>query len=318
MKLARARRAIGLLAALFALAIAARSSRGQSEAPPPPPPPGGNVFYERIGPGPQAPDAMDFLGFQAGLNGQTVTGAPFTATFTTQNTQVLADGNRIQRTITGTIARDSQGRTRRDMTLPAIGPWTTSNQAAPHVILINDVVAGTQYILDPGRKVAHQVRLFIRGQRFAGGAENGGSSQVEGNLAIENDMPGKPRDVTATPLGMQTINGVQAEGTRYTRTIPAGQIGNEKPIVITTERWYSPDLLMVVMTKRTDPMSGDSVRQLTDIQRGEPDATLFQVPSDYTLQKGGIARVIIGRAPGAALSLPDAPGLPPLPPPPQD
>ena len=123
--------------------------------------------------------------------------------------------------------------------------------------------------------------------------------------------------MTTTDLGTRTINGVEAEGTRYTRTIPAGQIGNEKAIAITTERWYSPDLQMVVMTKRTDPIRGDSIRQLTDIQRGEPDRTLFQVPADYTLQKGRVARMIIGRAPQTPPA-PPAAGAPEPPAPPQD
>ena len=92
------------------------------------------------------------MGFEAGFGGKTVTGAPFSATFSTQTTQALADGNQIQRSTTGTIARDSQGRTRRDMTLPAIGAWGTSGQAAPHAVFINDSVAGTQYILQPDQK----------------------------------------------------------------------------------------------------------------------------------------------------------------------
>ncbi|MGH8115240.1 MAG: hypothetical protein ACREPS_09355, partial [Rhodanobacteraceae bacterium] len=151
---------------------------------------------------------MDFIGFEAGLGGKTVTGAPFTATLSVQKTQTLADGNQINRSTTGTIARDSQGRVRREMTLPAIGAYATTSQGAPHVIFINDVVAGTQYILEPDRKIAHQVRLDRRGGRF----------RVQNNGA----RPAGDGNVTTTSLGTQTINGVQAQGTRYTRTIPAG------------------------------------------------------------------------------------------------
>ena len=85
---------------------------------------------------------------------------------------------------------------------------------------------------------------------------------------------------------MQTINGVQATGTRVTRTIPAGQIGNAQPIQVVTETWRSPDLQVPVMTKRIDPMHGNVVTQLTNIARAEPDPSLFQVPSDYTVTKG--------------------------------
>ena len=96
-----------------------------------------------------------------------------------------------------------------------------------------------------------------------------------------------PHDVVSTSLGTQTVGGVSAEGTRYTRTIPVGQIGNSKPLVIVTERWYSPDLQMVVMTKRTDPRAGETIFSVSNIQRQEPAASLFQIPADYTLQQHG-------------------------------
>ncbi|MGH9715685.1 MAG: hypothetical protein ACRD4R_03005 [Candidatus Acidiferrales bacterium] len=294
-KIARAVGAAVLLAGLASLggAVKAQAAGQSTSQAPPNPPPGRNVTYFRAGPGPMGTgDAMDFVGFEAGLGGKTVAGAPFTATISTQRTEVLADGNRIDRTTTGTIARDSEGSVRRDMTLPAIGAWATSNQGAPHVIFINDAVSKMQYILEPDRKIAHEVRAF-RGRRHI---------RIDRNLAPAADAG----NVTTTSLGTQTINGVQVQGMRYTHTIPAGQIGNEKPIVITTERWYSPELQMYVLTKTTDPMRGDSVRQLTNIQMGEPDPSLFQVPPDYTVEKGNFQTIRRRRRLGA----------PPTPPPP--
>ena len=93
-------------------------------------------------------------------------------------------------------------------------------------------------------------------------------------------------------LGMQLCAGVNAQGTRTTRTIPAGTIGNAQALTITNERWVSPDLQTVVMSKRTDPRTGSASFQLTNIVKQEPDPTLFQVPSDYTVQdsRGGGGR----------------------------
>jgi len=242
------------------------------------PPPGG--FHDR---GPGGPgDEIGFVGFEMGLEGKTVSGAPFSATFSTKTTQTLSDGNQIQRSTTGTIARDSQGRVRRDMTLPAIGPWATSGMAAPHVVFLSDPVAGTRYILEPDRKVARQMRAG----RFARQTNNGAAEMMPRN----RDM----KDVVTTDLGTQTVAGVAAQGTRYTRTIPAGAIGNEKPIVIVTERWYSPDLQINVLTKHSDPRNGETITQLTDIQRQEPDASLFQVPSDYAIRQGPRMRMRSG------------------------
>jgi hypothetical protein len=240
--------------------------------------------------------AIGFEGFEAGFGGKTVTSAPFTATFSTQTSQVLADGNQIQRTTTGTIVRDSQGRTRRDLTLSSIGPWTASGKAAPHVVIINDPVANVQYILDADRKIARKVVPPPANWRGPNGAAPSSGAQR------------MPKDETTVDLGTQSIGGVNAQGTRTTRTIPAGLIGNSQPLSITAERWLSPDLQTVVMTKRTDPRTGTALYQLTNIMRQEPDPTLFQVPSDYTVQDsriGGGGRR--GRMPPASANGSSAP-----------
>ena len=93
------------------------------------------------------------------------------------------------------------------------------------------------------------------------------------------DEPGSA-NLKRESLGTQVIEGVTAEGTRVTRTIPAGTIGNEKPLVITAETWRSAELQIVVLSKRSDPRFGETVYKLTDIRRGEPDPSLFQVPKD--------------------------------------
>lgn len=271
-------------AMLLAFAMACNIARAQSDAPPSPPPPGHDVFYMRMGGGPMGPDdSIGFVGFEADLGGKTVTGAPFSATISTQTTQVLADGNHINRTTSGTIARDSQGRTRRDMTLPAIGGWGTTGQAAPHVVFINDSVAGTRYILQPDKKVARKMQGMHHGGKHGDGMPPGGP----GDMQYGGAGRAGSNNVATTSLGTQTINGVQAEGTRTTRTIPAGTIGNANAIVITSERWYSSELQTVVMSKRSDPFMGETTFQLTNIQKQEPGTSLFQVPADYTVKEGG-------------------------------
>ncbi len=266
----------------------------QTDAPPPPPPGGPGFAHGAHRPfGPD--DALGFVGFEERLGGKTVTGAPFSASVSTTTTQVLPDGNQIQRTTTGTFARDSQGRTRSDMTLSAIGPWASSGKTPPHISTITDPVGGAQYMLDSNRKIAHKTQFRVRGQQRANAA-----NRPRPNIANE-------KNVTTSSLGTQIIGGVSAEGTLYTRTIPANTIGNAKPLVITMERWYSPDLQTVVMTKRSDPRTGTRVFQLADISRTEPDASLFQVPSDYSVKQGGPR--------GAARAWRGGGQTPPLPPP---
>ena len=261
---------VAAMAVLFLMTSSgawAQSAEPPDQTPPPPPHRGGAMF-ERMGPG---FDGMGFVGFEAGLNGKTVTGTPFTASFSTQTTETLTDGNKIERNSTGTVARDSAGRTRRDMTLAAIGPWAASGKTPPQVSFINDPVAGTRYVLEANTKTAHKMSGHNRG------ADAARSSAMTARLQ---------KNTTTESLGTQTINGVSAQGTRTTRTIPAGEMGNEKPIVIVKETWYSPELQITVMTKRTDPRMGETVSQLTNIQKQEPAAALFQVPSDYSVKQG--------------------------------
>jgi len=86
-------------------------------------------------------------------------------------------------------------------------------------------------------------------------------------------------------LGKMTIEGLEAEGKRTTSTIETGAIGNDRPIQVVTERWYSPELQTVVSTRNTDPRMGEMSFQLTNVHRGEPGAYLFQIPSGYTVSE---------------------------------
>jgi hypothetical protein len=53
-----------------------------------------------------------------------------------------------------------------------------------------------------------------------------------------------------------------------------------------SEKWVARDLQIVVEAHRHDPMHGDATYTVTSITRGEPDASLFEVPAGYTIQDG--------------------------------
>jgi hypothetical protein len=205
------------------------------------------------------------------MRGEVVKASPFSAQTSVETTQTLPDGNVISRKVTGAVYRDSQGRTRHEESLPAIGSFAASGNA-PHAAFINDPVAGVHYVLEEDHKVARKFTPVDKA-----------------NVMHDHprDKPQSDLQETTESLGTQTINGVAAQGTRVTRTIPAGKIGNEKPIQIVTEKWVSPELQTTVMVKHSDPRNGTMVFQLQNISRAEPAATLFQVPSDYAVKEGG-------------------------------
>lgn len=240
-----------------------------------------------------------------------IIGAPYSATIMNESVETLTDGNRIVHKTTGTTARDSQGRTRQDTTLPAIGNLSAAN--APHLIFIHDPVGQVSYTLNMTQKTAQKMPKLpppppgASGETFsmrvvqgdvvgaplppqeAGAmpttmaitADSGPGPVFEKHLAMVEPDKGEVED-----LGSQTMEGVHVTGLRTTRTIPAGQIGNEKPITIVTEVWSSPELKTVVYSKRTDPRMGEQTFRLTNITLAEPSASLFTVPADFKIVEG--------------------------------
>lgn len=274
------RRLIGslILGSLFVLYA---GIAGAQQAPPPPSPhPAGLMQAGPEGEFPPPPfgERMELLGFGGMHGGKVVAGAPFSAVAVSETIQTLADGNRITRKTLTNVFRDSQGRIRKEITLSGFGPIATSEQPKTFIV-INDPVAGATLVLHPDQKTAEQIE-----KPFA--KMNGPMNQ-----AMRDKMEFRHEEKTSAnlkreDLGTQTIAGVTAQGTRVTKTIPAGQIGNEKPITIVREVWYSNDLQTTVMSKRSDPWSGETTYSLTNIQRAEPDTSLFAVPSEYTVTQG--------------------------------
>ncbi len=113
--------------------------------------------------------------------------------------------------------------------------------------------------------------------------------QGGGELTVLHAREGSNYAFNTESLGTKNIEGVEAEGTRNVTTIPAGAIGNERPIEIVYEKWYSKDLQLIVYSKHSDPRYGDQVYKLTNISRNEPDPSVFVVPGDYKTQAEGYA-----------------------------
>ena len=236
-------------------------------------------------------------------SGAPVQGAPFSASITNKSLQTLADGNHIVQTSIGTTARDSEGRTRQDAPLPTIGDLPAD---APHLVFIEDPVTHTSYVLNLTNKTAQKIpeplaaeddslaegetRTFFEQM---GSVATGSSPLAPLAIAAPNGLQAKEQ-VSTENLGSQTMEGLLVNGVRTTRMVPAGQIGNTKPIKIVSEVWTSPDLKAVVYSKRSDPLMGEEIYQLTNIVLAEPDPSLFTIPADFQMIDG--TEAIIYRA----------------------
>jgi hypothetical protein len=252
---------------------------------------------------PMGDDTVVFVSSEMSFDGRVVKGSPYSAQAITESTRSLGDGNRIKHKNSATVYRDSEGRTRRDQELGAVGPWAMTGDPQ-QTVFINDPVAGVNYILDPRTRIARKMPPLRIGAgpgvNIVAGTAARTRFKVDGTFTAPAPpppppgasasfeiyrTPENPRDRKTESLGKQVVEGVEAEGTRTTITIPAGEIGNEQPILIVSEKWYSPELQAVVMSRHSDPLVGETTYRLTNISRNEPARTLFEVPADYTVKE---------------------------------
>ncbi len=342
-----------------------------------------------------------FVSSEMSFDSKLVKGAPFIADTENETIKTLADGNRIIHKNEGSIARDTEGRTRRETTINSLGAFSGGEPAK--TITIHDPIAGTMFTLEPQNRIARkmggvrsmmpqamktevvtngetpkkvnvsngvlqgtalkkaqptyppvakaakasgavQVQITVSEEgkvidavavsghpllreaaldaakqwEFKPTMVNGQAVKVQGTLTFNFTLAGEENNSASNgepaqmmkmrapafnsnteSLGKQTMEGIEVEGKRTVTTIPVGAIGNERPIEIVSESWYSPELQTTIMSKRTDPTSGETLYRLTNIRRGDPDASLFQVPSDYTVKEGGMAGFATGIGVGA-------------------
>ena len=236
----------------------------------------------------------------SGMNG--VPGQPFSADVIEETDRLLADGNHIHRENHGRVFRDSQGRTRNESEIGVAGP-----RIKPFVhIMINDPVEGRFILLDPEQKTA-TIHKFEKAVSTAVGlglpaqpVNNAAKSNAPTTAAVSPEellqsmrnmrgvsgtqAPGKLQS-SHEDLGVMEVEGYTVTGTRFTHTIPPGQMGNDQPMTTTSERWFSQDLKMDLLTKFESPESGKRVHKLVNIHTDDPDPLLFQVPADYTVKE---------------------------------
>jgi hypothetical protein len=270
------------------------------------------------------PQVMTFRASTA-VEARITIGRPYSAEATTEFTQVLGDGNRIARKVTVRIYRDSDGRTRReelaaDGSVKSISIYDTvghvtyvldpatrtARKSAVRVVLPDKFIAsdedkrkieekltaaraagppstvtlvGPADVVQPVPLPEARKSMAETVARGRGGVVGPLQPPVSGSQGGKEEM-----------LGQKLIEGVMTDGKRVTTTLPAGAIGNQAPITVTSEQWFSPDLEILVMTRHSDPRSGETSYTLTNIVRAEPQAGLFDLPSDYTIVGSGYMR----------------------------
>ena len=234
-------------------------------------------------------NTLSFTTPDAAFDRKVVRDAPFSAESQVEHVQTYADGNRAVRKSSARLFRDSAGRTRREHTLTREGSQALAPDGQPpRLIFITDPVDEIEYRIETRAQTVHrqEVPAAVRKMRARAMGDTDApfgvlmpTSTARRREAGEEGAPA-PKPVREK-LGRQTIDGVDAEGTRTRITIPAGEFDNERPFEITHEEWYSPDLKMILLMRHVDPRFGETTFRLTNVSRGEQDASLFAPPAGY-------------------------------------
>ena len=196
-----------------------------------------------------------------------VPGLPFSAKAELETVNQLQNGTLITHKTYNLIARDAQGRTHneaRNWMDPATGTEPRLTR-----IELYDPATRLRTNLYPLAKIARQWPMGTPGPVAAPSPQS---------------APAKP-ETSREEIGSDTIEGLPVRGVRVSQTYPAGSLGNDRPITVVTESWYSQELRINLLTKRTDPRYGEQTVRVTELVRQEPDAAMFAIPDEYKLLK---------------------------------
>lgn len=221
---------------------------------------------------------------------QNVKPLPYTAEFSIEQVQTLADGATITHSSTEKSARDADGRT---VTMTTrMRPGATDPSDTTTTVRVFDVVAHTNMSWSvPGQKVTvteiPQPGTSKSSECATSTTGSSTSSSTDGDVPRTRTpvMHEKPQ---VQQLGTDTILGVEVKGERTIYAIPVGQIGNNEPLTRTIESWHalSPGLrTLTVRSVNDDPQHGKTTKEMTSFNQSEPDPALFQPPSEYQVVK---------------------------------
>lgn len=212
---------------------------------------------------------------------------PYAAKFKITDVRVLADGTTITRESLTTQARDSAGRTAYVTTMVS-----GSGDGKPSsVAVVKDPTAGAEIIWQSRLKQASVIEFPPPDQRHGcWRAESGALVEHYPSQKSDSDTSDPQPSATDLPpslaaqrrdLGTSIMNGVEVNGVQVTTTIPAGESGNDRPLVTTFEYWQAPSLGLTLRSVHSDPRDGTVTKELVSLDRGEPDPALFQPPEGY-------------------------------------
>jgi hypothetical protein len=228
------------------------------------------------------------VGTSYSQNGETVvtSGIPFRAERVTHISRTLSDGNEISQEQHEAIARDAEGRFYDESRLTSSGGHPPSK--ANLFYLVIDPVAHTSSNWNTLSNNGTMQHLALT-THVTVSALLSSSRDISIRHLTGDDIKTATED-----LGKKTIAGLQCSGTRKTTTIPPGRIGNVNAIVLSDERWTSPDLQLIISETEVDPLNGNRTSEFVSVSRDDPPTSLFKVPENIDFKNplaGGVVNL---------------------------
>jgi hypothetical protein len=244
---------------LLPIVFAAVKLRAQAPAPPRPPSEIGQIHEEDGG----IRETLESIVIPP------VAHAPFTTMLQTEWVRSLYTGGTITVVNERRIARDSQGRVYQERWF--LVPKNGKQESRMTAIQISDPNQHTLYT------------CMMDGRRVCGATYYSPSTSTVFHFEgpPTGPLPNDQGYAMHEDLGKQAIAGMETVGTRDSTIINPGVFGNDSQLTIEREFWFSAQLGINLLSRRSDPRFGTQTFRVTELTLAEPDPQLFELPRGF-------------------------------------
>ena len=202
---------------------------------------------------------------------------PFSLTLETEWTRPMANGGTFTLANKRRIMRDSAGHVYQER-------WYLVPKGGKIESTMNYI-----QIADPYEHVGYSCEVASK-TCFTEPYNRSASANYQPAVGKSGALPNGQGSRTVEDLGKKDIEGLETIGFRETTTVNPGVFGNDQPMIIIREFWYSPQLGINLISLLDSPQSGKQQFTVTHVSTAEPDPHFFTLPEGYSVDRSGIEK----------------------------
>jgi len=196
--------------------------------------------------------------------------APFSLVLATEWSRPMGNGGTFTLANQRRIVRDSRGRIYQERWI--LVPKGGDIKSTMNVFQITDPVEHTWLNCSTRSHICELLPYRLTLQ-----------TSYRPSVGVSRPLPDRRGYMQVDDLGLETIQGTGTHGYRTTITYNPGTMGNDAPMVITREFWFSLDLGIDLSSMVDNPQSGKQLFTVKELSTSEPDPALFKVPEGYRI-----------------------------------